>query len=78
MIVLDPTHQETAISTGSLTVALNAQREMCVLAKAGGIPLQVDEIVKVVNIGIDVVREMSAEVEAALQKDEAVRIINVV
>lgn len=37
----------------------------------------VDELMKVVTIGVDVVREMTAEIEAALKADEGVRVIEV-
>lgn len=65
------------MSTGTLTLTLNAQRELCVLSKAGGTPLGVDELMKVVTIGVDIVREMTGEIETALKADEAVRIIEV-
>lgn len=77
LLLLDPTSQETQVSTGTLTLTLNAQRELCVLSKAGGTPLGVDELMKVVTIGVDVVREMTAEIEAALKADEGVRVIEV-
>ena len=37
----------------------------------------VDELMKVVTIGVDIVREMTGEIETALKADEAVRIIEV-
>lgn len=77
LLLLDPTSQETQVSTGTLTLTLNAQRELCVLSKAGGTPLGVDELMKVVTIGVSVVREMTAEIEAALKADEGVRVIEV-
>ena len=39
--------------------------------------MSVDELMKVVTIGVDIVREMTGEIEGALQADEAVRIIEV-
>jgi exosome complex component RRP45 len=65
------------VSTGTLTLTLNAQRELCVLSKAGGTPLSVEELMKVVSIGVDVVREMTTEIETALKEDEKVRIVEV-
>ena len=47
------------------------------LSKAGGNPLAVEELMKVVTLGVDVVREMTGEMEAALKEDEAVRIVDV-
>lgn len=67
--ILDPSHLETQLSTGSLTVTVNAQRELCVLSKAGGLPLAADEISSVVRVGIDRVRDLVAMMEAELAKD---------
>lgn len=77
LLLLDPTSQESQIASGTLTLTLNAQRELCVLSKAGGNPLGVEELMKVVTLGVDVVREMTSEMEAALKADEAVRIVDV-
>lgn len=77
LLILDPTQEESSIATGTLTLTLNAQRELCVLSKAGGTPLTVEDVMKVVNIGVDVVREMNAEIEEAIKKDEAVRVVDV-
>jgi len=45
--VLDPSHLEQRLSTGTLSIALNAQREICVLQKLGGVPLGTEEVVHV-------------------------------
>jgi hypothetical protein len=37
----------------------------------------VEDVMKVVNIGVEVVREMNAEIEEAIKKDEAVRVVDV-
>lgn len=47
LCVIDPTHLEQQISNGTLTVTLNSQQEICVLSKAGGVPLPADDIMKV-------------------------------
>lgn len=78
LLVLDPTLEETRIAVGTLTLTLNAQRELCVLSKAGGSPLTADEIMKVVRLGVDIVREMSGEIDEALKLDASVRVIEVV
>jgi exosome complex component RRP45 len=45
--VLDPSHLEQQLANGTLTVTLNSQQEICVLSKAGGVPLPADDIMKV-------------------------------
>jgi len=42
--VLDPSHLETLLATTMVHLSLNAQRELCVLSKAGGLPMSVNEI----------------------------------
>ena len=44
--VLDPSLLEQRLAAGVLSVALNAQRELCVIQKAGGVPLEPDEIMR--------------------------------
>jgi exosome complex component RRP45 len=38
-----------------MTLAMNAQRELCVVQKAGGVPMAVDEILRLVGMGAVVV-----------------------
>ncbi|CAD6590641.1 MAG: hypothetical protein TREMPRED_005835 [Tremellales sp. Tagirdzhanova-0007] len=75
--IIDPTHLETVLSTGTLTLTLNAQRELCVLSKAGGTPLAASEIMGVVHVGVDRVRIMVKIVEDALEKDRGERVVEV-
>jgi len=75
--ILDPTHLEETLSTGTLTITLNAQRELCVLSKAGGTPLGADEIMGVVRVGVERVRVMVKRIEDELERDKAGRIVEV-
>lgn len=68
-IILDPTKLEQTLSSGLLSIALNAQREICVLQKHGGVPLDQDEILKVVKVACQRVKERDVLVEDALAKD---------
>lgn len=56
---------------------MNAQREMCVLQKAGGTPLELSEIMAVVRVGVDQVRELVRSLEDALERDRSERVIEV-
>jgi len=67
--VLDTSHLEQRLSTGSLSIALNAQREICVLQKLGGVPLAAEEMVAVVNVAVGKAKEMNRLVETELKKD---------
>lgn len=56
-----------------MTVTLNAQRELCVLSKAGGSPLSVDELMRVVKLGAERVKELVRQLEDGLKADWEVR-----
>ncbi|TDL23498.1 ribosomal protein S5 domain 2-like protein [Rickenella mellea] len=71
--ILDPTRLEQTLCTGTLSIALNAQRELCVLQKAGGVPLAPDEIMRIVRIGVEKVKEIDRLVERRLKEDWAGR-----
>ncbi|WVN89783.1 uncharacterized protein L203_105013 [Cryptococcus depauperatus CBS 7841] len=73
--ILDPSHLEETLCSGTLTVTLNPQREICVLSKAGGSPLSAEDIMSVVKGGVDKVRALSKSMEEALEKDQKKRII---
>lgn len=75
--ILDPTHLESVLSTGQLSLTLNAQRELCVLSKAGGTPIGAQEIMAVVRVGVDRVREAIKLLEDALERDKVSRVVEV-
>ncbi|KAK0240462.1 ribosomal protein S5 domain 2-type protein [Armillaria nabsnona] len=67
--VLDPTLLEQRLSAGLMSVALNAQRELCVVQKMGGVPLVVEDALKIINIAVTKVKELDALVEDSLRED---------
>ncbi|KIJ55598.1 hypothetical protein M422DRAFT_220341 [Sphaerobolus stellatus SS14] len=67
--VLDPSQLETTLSDGTMSLSLNAQRELCVVQKAGGVPLAVDDIIKLVEVGVQKVKLLDALVEEVLRED---------
>ncbi|ODN99597.1 exosome complex component RRP45 [Cryptococcus wingfieldii CBS 7118] len=75
--ILDPSHLEEVLCSGTLTLTLNAQREICVLSKAGGTPLAADEIMGVVKIGVEKVRELVSNMEEALELDRSTRVTEI-
>ena len=60
-----------------MTVTLNAQRELCVLSKAGGTPLSTVEVMGVVRVGVDRVRELGKIMDNALDADQKERVVEV-
>ena len=75
--VLDPSHLEQTLSAGLLSIALNAQRELCVVQKAGGVPLAPDEILRIVGIAVDKAKDLDKLVEQRLKEDWAGRTVEV-
>lgn len=75
--ILDPARLEQTLSTGTISIALNAQRELCVVQKAGGVPMEQDEIMRIINVGITKVKELDAFVELRLKEDWAGRVVEV-
>lgn len=75
--VLDPTHLETQLATTTIHLALNAQREICVLHKAGGMPLSVQEVMKCVAIALERVKTLTTFINKELERDWKGRTVEV-
>ena len=67
--VLDPSQLEQRLSAGLVSIALNAQKEICVLQKLGGVPLGTDVILQLVEIAVTKAKETHNLVEARLKED---------
>jgi len=67
--VLDPSQLEQRLSAGLVSIALNAQKEICVLQKLGGVPLGADDILRLVEVAVARAKEMHELVEARLRED---------
>lgn len=76
--ILDPSHLEEVLAAGTMTITLNAQRELCVLSKAGGSALSPDEILSVVRVGVDRVRALVKTMDEALEADRQQRVVEVI
>ncbi|EPQ31751.1 uncharacterized protein PFL1_01083 [Pseudozyma flocculosa PF-1] len=76
--LLDPSQLEETLCDSKLVLVLNAQREICVLDKAGGAPLDADKLLETLKAGLLRVKELSERVEAELKRDREVRIVEVV
>lgn len=76
--VLDPNQLEQRLSAGLVSIALNAQKEICVLQKLGGVPLGTDDILQLVEIAVGKAKETNRLVEARLKEDWAGRKVEVI
>jgi len=60
-----------------MSLAMNAQRELCVLAKAGGVPMEPDAILRLLEVAVLKVKELDKAVEEALAADFGTRVVEV-
>ncbi|KAF8335980.1 ribosomal protein S5 domain 2-type protein [Cantharellus anzutake] len=71
--VVDPTHLETVLSSSRLHIALthlsSTSPTLCVLQKAGGLPLSEAELKKCVDVAISRAKDLAEWLEAAIAKD---------
>ncbi|CAD6970073.1 unnamed protein product [Tilletia controversa] len=70
----DPSTIEEQLCLSSLVFVLNAQREICVLDKAGGEPLPADVILASLRQAVGLVTEWSRAVDEALRRDAETRV----
>ncbi|XP_006456575.1 hypothetical protein AGABI2DRAFT_228615 [Agaricus bisporus var. bisporus H97] len=75
--VLDPSQLEQRLSAGLLSIALNAQKELCVLQKLGGVPLPHEEIIRLVDTSVQKAKELHEFVETRLTEDWMSRTVEV-
>jgi exosome complex component RRP45 len=75
--LLDPAHLEQRLCAGTLSLALNAQRELCVVHKAGGLPLAPEEVLKAVDVAVLKAKELDKFVDEQLRLDWAGRHVEV-
>ena len=75
--LLDPTALEQRLAHGTLSLALTAQRELCVVHKAGGLPLAVADVLRAVDVACARAAALERLVEARLAEDWAGRAVEV-
>lgn len=68
-MVVDPTFLEEQVKEGDMTITLNVHKEVCALSKAGGIPMEIDQILQCTKIAVVKVAEITAQIQAALEAD---------
>jgi len=76
--LLDPGLLEETLAHGTLSIALNAQGELCVVQKMGGVPLDQSEVVNLVEVAVEKAKEVEALVERRLKEDWASRALDII
>lgn len=75
-IIVDPTDEEEQVLDGTMTVAVNAHREICSVHKGGGCPVPQPVILRCLSLAsaraMDSIQIVTSAVDAALKKSGAV------
>ncbi|KAG0231754.1 Exosome complex component RRP45 [Actinomortierella wolfii] len=75
-VIVDPTLLEEQVKEGDMTMTLNIHKEVCALSKAGGISLEMDQILQCTRIAVVKVTELTEQIQAALDADAKKRNIS--
>lgn len=67
--MVDPSLLEQRLSAGLMSIAMNAQREICVLHKAGGVPTASEEVLRLINVASGLVKDLDKLVDTRLRED---------
>ena len=69
-MVLDPTLLEEQVRTGQMVVTMNTHRELCALSKTGGVPLEMDQVLRCCDIAFARVTAITEQIQTVLKEDE--------
>ncbi|KAI8336271.1 ribosomal protein S5 domain 2-type protein [Chlamydoabsidia padenii] len=73
LLVVDPSYLEEQVKQGDMTITMNIHKEICALSKAGGIPLEMDQLLRCSQIAQVKVADISELIQKALEDDKASR-----
>ena len=77
LALLDPSLLEQTVAHSLVTLVLNAQRELCVLDKAGGVALPYKVLLELLHDATERAAALSAQLEKALADDAQSRVVDV-
>jgi exosome complex component RRP45 len=58
---------------GDMTITMNIHKEICALSKAGGIPLEMDQVLRCSQIAVIKVTEITELIQKTLEDDKEAR-----
>ncbi|KAI9276223.1 ribosomal protein S5 domain 2-type protein [Sporodiniella umbellata] len=73
LLVVDPSYLEEQCKEGDMTITMNINKEICAMSKAGGIPLEMDQVLRCSQIAIIKVTEVTELIQKTLQDDKQSR-----
>ncbi|CEG68377.1 hypothetical protein CU097_014231 [Rhizopus azygosporus] len=71
LLVVDPNHLEEQCKEGNMTITMNINKEICALSKAGGIPLEMDQVLRCSQIALIKVTEVTELIQKTLQDNKS-------
>ena len=71
--VIDPTSIEENVQSGSVMVTMNAHRELCSLAKIGGVALEIDTISHCIDVAFSIIQQLGETIQEAVKADIVAR-----
>jgi len=69
VLVVDTTQKEEAVMDGRMTIAMNSHREICVVQKAGGVPITYDQVAQCSRIAAVKVAELTEILQNAIKAE---------
>lgn len=73
LLVVDPNYLEEKVKEGDMTITMNIHKEICALSKAGGIPLEMDQVLRCSQIALVKVNDATECIQKALEQDRQAR-----
>lgn len=67
--LLDPTQTESRVQSGELTICLNNHREICTISKAGGVPVELNTLLRCGKIAAEKTSEVAEMIRKAVADD---------
>jgi exosome complex component RRP45 len=77
LVAVDPNLQEESVMEGTLSIAVNAHKEVCAFRKAGGAPMETTAIFKCASSAYLRATEVTMQLEKALSKTNNIAIASV-
>ncbi|KAG7666787.1 hypothetical protein Ndes2437A_g08482 [Nannochloris sp. 'desiccata'] len=74
VVALDPMSKEEAAASGSFTVTVNPQGELCAAQKAHGVGIQPAQVMQCTRIAATKVKDLTAQLRTALEAHEVARV----
>ncbi|KAG1143989.1 hypothetical protein G6F37_006553 [Rhizopus arrhizus] len=73
LLVVDPNYLEEQCKKGDMTITMNINKEICALSKAGGIPLEMEQVLRCSQIAVIKVTEVTELIQKVLEDDKLSR-----